>query len=144
MLTATAMGYFGDEIEKVVVLAYFMPLIISSGGNSGSQASTLIIQAMALGEVTIADWWRVMRRELLSGLMLGYLLRHYRLFTYSRLEHVQYYLRPALVTGRLYRRLLVGRGGALGFAGGLYAAVAFKETRCRSGHLFRTIRSHAG
>jgi magnesium transporter len=71
MLTATAMSYFGDEIEKVVVLAFFVPLIISSGGNSGSQASTLIIQAMALGEVTIADWWRVMRRELLSGLMLG-------------------------------------------------------------------------
>ncbi|AYL96950.1 magnesium transporter [Mucilaginibacter celer] len=71
MLTATAMGYFGDEISKVVVLAYFIPLIISSGGNSGSQASTLIIQAMALGEVTITDWWRVMRRELLSGLMLG-------------------------------------------------------------------------
>lgn len=71
MLTATAMGYFGDEISKVVVLAYFIPLIISSGGNSGSQASTLIIQAMALGEVTVGDWWRVMRREILSGLMLG-------------------------------------------------------------------------
>src|SRR4051812_41842225 len=71
MLTATAMGYFQHEIEKAVVLALFIPLIISSGGNSGSQASTLIIQAMALGEVTIADWWRVMRREILSGLMLG-------------------------------------------------------------------------
>jgi magnesium transporter len=71
MLTATAMGYFQQEIEKAVVLALFIPLIISSGGNSGSQASTLIIQAMALGEVTIADWWRVMRREILSGLMLG-------------------------------------------------------------------------
>jgi magnesium transporter len=71
MLTATAMGYFQMEIEKAVVLALFIPLIISSGGNSGSQASTLIIQAMALGEVTIADWWRVMRREIISGLMLG-------------------------------------------------------------------------
>jgi magnesium transporter len=71
MLTATAMGYFQMEIEKAVVLALFIPLIISSGGNSGSQASTLIIQAMALGEVTIEDWWRVMRREILSGLMLG-------------------------------------------------------------------------
>jgi magnesium transporter len=71
MLTATAMGYFQMEIEKAVVLALFIPLIISSGGNSGSQASTLIIQAMALGEVTVADWWRVMRREILSGLMLG-------------------------------------------------------------------------
>jgi magnesium transporter len=71
MLTATAMGFFEKAIEKAVVLALFIPLIISSGGNSGSQASTLIIQAMALGEVTVADWWRVMRRELMSGLMLG-------------------------------------------------------------------------
>ena len=74
MLTATAMGYFEDEIAKAVVLALFIPLIISSGGNSGSQASTLIIQAMALGEITIADWWRVIRREVLSGLMLGTVL----------------------------------------------------------------------
>jgi magnesium transporter len=74
MLTATAMGYFEDEIAKAVVLAIFIPLIISSGGNSGSQASTLIIQAMALGELTIADWWRVIRRELQSGLLLGAVL----------------------------------------------------------------------
>ncbi|MBZ4192086.1 magnesium transporter [Niabella beijingensis] len=71
MLTATAMQFFEVEIEKATLLALFVPLIMSSGGNSGSQASTLIIQAMTLGEVTIADWWRVMRRELLSGLMLG-------------------------------------------------------------------------
>jgi magnesium transporter len=71
MLTTTAMQYFNDEIAQLVVLAFFIPLIMSSGGNSGSQASTLIIQAMALGEVTVADWWRVMRREILSGLMLG-------------------------------------------------------------------------
>jgi len=74
MLTTTAMTYFEDEIAKAVVLALFIPLIISSGGNSGSQASTLIIQAMALGELTIADWWRVIRRELLSGLLLGAVL----------------------------------------------------------------------
>ncbi|MEI7627659.1 MAG: magnesium transporter [Bacteroidota bacterium] len=74
MLTATAMGYFEDEIAKAVVLALFVPLIISSGGNSGSQASTLIIQAMAVGEITIADWWRVLRRELMSGLLLGSVL----------------------------------------------------------------------
>jgi magnesium transporter len=74
MLTATAMGYFEDEIAKAVVLALFVPLIISSGGNSGSQASTLIIQAMAVGEITIADWWRVLRRELSSGLLLGIVL----------------------------------------------------------------------
>jgi magnesium transporter len=74
MLTATAMGYFEDEIAKAVVLATFIPLIISSGGNTGSQASTLIIQAMALGEITISDWWRVMRREILSGILLGSVL----------------------------------------------------------------------
>lgn len=74
MLTATAMGYFQDEIAKAVVLALFVPLIISSGGNSGSQASTLIIQAMAVGELTISDWWKVMRRELISGLLLGSIL----------------------------------------------------------------------
>jgi len=74
MLTSTAMQYFNDEIAIVIQLTFFVPLIMSSGGNSGSQASTLIIQAMALGEVTLADWWRVMRREILSGLMLGAIL----------------------------------------------------------------------
>ena len=74
MLTATAMQYFQKEIEAATVLALFIPLIMSSGGNSGSQASTLIIQAMALGELTIRDWWRVMRRELISGLSLGIIL----------------------------------------------------------------------
>src|SRR6476660_3941624 len=74
MLTATAMAFFSDELAKAVVLAIFVPLIMSSGGNSGSQASTLIIQAMAVAEVTIADWWRVMRREVLSGVMLGGIL----------------------------------------------------------------------
>ena len=74
MLTATAMQYFQAEIEAATVLALFIPLIMSSGGNSGSQASTLIIQAMALGELTIADWWRVMSRELISGFSLGVIL----------------------------------------------------------------------
>ena len=74
MLTATAMGFFENEIEKAVVLALFVPLIISSGGNSGSQATTLVIRAMALGEVALRDWWRVMRREILAGLALGSIL----------------------------------------------------------------------
>lgn len=74
MLTATAMQYFEAEIAKAVVLALFIPLIISSGGNSGSQASTLIIQAMAVGELKIKDWWRVMRREIISGFLLGLVL----------------------------------------------------------------------
>ncbi|CAM4288265.1 magnesium transporter [Pedobacter westerhofensis] len=86
MLTATAMAHFEADIAKAVVLAMFVPLIISSGGNSGSQASTLIIQAMALGEITIGDWWRVMRRELISGLMLGIVLGaigFLRIFTWT-------------------------------------------------------------
>jgi magnesium transporter len=74
MLTATAMGFFENEINRAVVLALFVPLIISSGGNSGSQASTLVIRAMALGEVKLIDWWRVMRREIMSGLILGIVL----------------------------------------------------------------------
>lgn len=74
MLTATAMGFFEKEIERAVVLALFVPLIISSGGNSGSQASTLVIRALALSEVKLRDWWQVMRREVMSGLGLGVIL----------------------------------------------------------------------
>ncbi len=74
MLTATAMGYFEDEIAKVVALALFVPLIISSGGNSGSQATSLIIRAMALQDVKLKDWWRVLCRELVAGFSLGCVL----------------------------------------------------------------------
>ncbi len=74
MLTATAMGFFSAEIERAVVLALFIPLIISSGGNSGSQATTLVIRAMALGEIRLRDWWRVIRRELAAGVTLGTIL----------------------------------------------------------------------
>jgi magnesium transporter len=74
MLTATAMGHYEEEIAQAVVLALFVPLIISSGGNSGSQATTLVIRAMALGEVRLRDWWRVARREVIMGLSLGIIL----------------------------------------------------------------------
>jgi len=74
MLTATAMGYFEKQIARAVVLALFVPLIISSGGNSGSQASTLVIRAMALQELRLRDWWRVVRREIAAGLSLGAIL----------------------------------------------------------------------
>jgi len=74
MLTASAMGYFEGEIEKAVVLALFVPLIISSGGNSGSQAASLIIRAMALKELKLKDWWYVMKKELFSGIILGAIL----------------------------------------------------------------------
>jgi magnesium transporter len=105
MFTATAMGYFEHEIEKATVLALFVPLIISSGGNSGSQASTLIIQAMALGEITIAEWWRVMRREIVSGFLLGCVLgiigfaRIILWHTFSPDLYGEHYMMIALVVG---------------------------------------------
>ena len=74
MLTATAMGHFEGEIARAVVLSLFIPLIISSGGNSGSQATSLIIRALALRELRLRDWWRVAVRELPSGLTLGAIL----------------------------------------------------------------------
>jgi len=74
MFTATAMAYFEHEIARAVVLALFIPLIISSGGNSGSQASTLVVRALSLGELGLRDWWRVAGREILSGLALGAIL----------------------------------------------------------------------
>jgi magnesium transporter len=74
LFTATAMGHFEEEIQRAVVLALFVPLIISSGGNSGSQATTLVIRAMALGELRLRDWWRVVHRELATGFVLGSVL----------------------------------------------------------------------
>lgn len=74
MLTATAMSYFEDEIAKAVVLALFVPLVISSGGNAGSQAATLVIRALALGEFRLKEWWKIMRRELAAGTALGCIL----------------------------------------------------------------------
>jgi magnesium transporter len=74
MLTATAMRFFEEEIRKAVVLALFLPLIISSGGNAGSQASSLVIRAMALGEVKLKDWWKIVKREILAGIFLGAIL----------------------------------------------------------------------
>ena len=74
MFTATALGFFQTEMDKAMVLALFIPLIISSGGNSGSQASTLVIRAMTVGEVRLRDWWRVARREVMAGLVLGTVL----------------------------------------------------------------------
>ena len=79
-LTASAMGFFEDEISKAVVLALFIPLIISSGGNSGSQTASLIIRALALGELTLKNWWYVMRKEIFSGLFLGSILAGIGLF----------------------------------------------------------------
>ena len=73
-LTAIAMGFFEDELLKVAALAIFIPMLISSGGNSGSQAATLVVRAMALGEITLRDWWLIMRREIFSGFAMGIVL----------------------------------------------------------------------
>jgi magnesium transporter len=90
MFTSTAMGYFEKEIQKAIVLTLFVPLIMSSGGNSGSQASSLVIRALALGEITLKDWFRVFRRELFSGLALGLMLGcvgFLRIFIWSQFSH---------------------------------------------------------
>ncbi|WP_375418783.1 magnesium transporter [uncultured Hymenobacter sp.] len=105
MFTATAMGFFEQEIAKAVVLALFIPLIISAGGNAGSQATSLIIRAMSLGELSLTDWWRVMRRELATGLMLGAILGVVgllRILLWSRLypgEYGEYYWRIGFTVG---------------------------------------------
>lgn len=91
MFTATAMGYFDKEISKAVVLALFVPLIISSGGNSGSQAATLIIRAMAVREISFKDWWFVMRREILSGLTLGIILGAIGFLRITTWEYLHWY-----------------------------------------------------
>ena len=91
MFTATAMGFFEGEIRKAVVLALFVPLIISSGGNSGSQASSIIIRAMALGEITFRDWWTVMRREILSGFTLGTILGSVGFLRIFLWQHLHFY-----------------------------------------------------
>ncbi len=88
MLTATAMQGYNSEIEKAAILAMFLPLIISSGGNSGSQATTLVIRAMALGELRLVDWFRVVRKELLSGLSLGLILGTIGIFRISLWQYL--------------------------------------------------------
>ena len=88
MLTATAMQGYNSEIERAAILAMFLPLIISSGGNSGSQATTLVIRAMALGELRLRDWFRVVRKELLSGLALGLILGTIGFFRITLWQHL--------------------------------------------------------
>ncbi len=99
MLTATAMSYFEDELAKAIVLSLFIPLVISSGGNAGSQAATLVIRALALGEFKLRDWWRIMRRELAAGLMLGLILGvigFLRIVIWAQFSHI-YDPNPLLV-----------------------------------------------
>jgi magnesium transporter len=114
MLTATAMAFFEDEIARAVVLAVFLPLIISSGGNAGSQASTLVIRAMAIGEVRLRDWWRVAGREVGTGIVLGLILGaigFVRIVVWQRIGHVygeHYLLVAATVAASLVGCVLFG------------------------------------
>jgi magnesium transporter len=105
MLTATAMATYEMALDKALVLSIFIPLIISSGGNTGSQASSLIIQALTVGEVTITDWWNVMRREIISGILLGAvlgLIGFFRVILWSQIFPAVYgphYFLVAIVVG---------------------------------------------
>jgi magnesium transporter len=120
MLTATAMGSFQDELARAEVLALFLPLIIASGGNSGSQATSLIIRALSLREITLADWWRVAGRELRSGLLLGAMLAtigFLRVIVWEQLHRAgvlsrgygeHYILVACVVSGSLIGVVLVG------------------------------------
>jgi magnesium transporter len=114
MLTASAMGFFEKEIARAVVLALFIPLIISSGGNSGSQATTLVIRAMALGEVKLRDWFRVIQREFIAGIGLGVVLAmigFLRIVTWEGLFHTygpQYLSVAATVASSLVGVVLWG------------------------------------
>ncbi len=144
MLTATAMGKFETEIAKAVILSIFVPLVISSGGNSGSQASTLIIRAMAVGEVRLRDWWRVMRREIQSGLSLGAILGvigFIRISTWALLFHAYgpYWPLLALTVGLSLIGIVLW-----GTPGRFDAAVPAAPPGGRPGHLVCAVRRNAG
>ena len=144
MLTATAMGAFEAEISKAVVLALFVPLIISSGGNSGSQASTLVIRALALGEVGLRDWWRVMRREVLAGLALGAILGSIgflRITLWSAFSDI--YGPHWLLVAITVSVSLVGCR-PLGHAQRIAAAIRIETPGVRSRGVLGAIRRHAG
>ena len=114
MLTASAMGYFEHEIARAVILALFIPLIISSGGNAGSQAASLVLRAIALGEVQFRDFWTVLRREIFIGVILGFMLG---LIGLGRIAFAEYFfgnLRRALVLAGPDGVRLPGRRGGLG------------------------------
>jgi magnesium transporter len=127
MLTAEAMAYYEDELASAVVLAIFLPLIIASGGNSGSQAATLITRALALGEVRLGDWWRVMRREVASGLLLGVLLGALGAVRIARVGPGVRGLRAALAAGRCDGRALARRGGVWGSLSGSLLPLLLKR-----------------
>ena len=144
MLTASAMQHFESELEKAVVLTLFIPLIMSSGGNSGSQATSLIIRAIALQEVQLRDWWRVALRELPTGLMLGSILGLIgivRITLWQKARRVR--LRRALGAGCLHGRRRPCRHCHLRFTCRLDAALHSETDRFRSGKRLGTVRGNA-
>ena len=143
MLTATAMTLFEDEISRVVTLALFIPLIISSGGNSGSQAATLVIRALALGEVKLADWWRIVRREVIAGLSMGAILGSIgflRIVVWSQFLPT-YGAYPVL--DRDHCGFRASWSSPVGFTHWIYAAAGSSTTRVRSGHILGAICGNA-
>ncbi len=144
MLTATAMGYFEDEIEKAVVLALFVPLIISSGGNSGSQATSLIIRSFAVRDVLLRDWWRVFRRELLAGLALGSVLAviaTIRILVWP--HHAQLYGPHFALVAATVAFSLIGVV-LFGSLSGSMLPFLLRKNRFQSRSLLRTFRRDAG
>ena len=145
MLTATAMSFFEGEIARAVVLALFVPLIISSGGNSGSQAASLIIRALALRELKITDWFRVLRRELLSGVVLGMMLGtigFMRIILWQHLHLTNYGAHYLLVAFTVAASLI---GVVLfGSVAGSMLPFMLQARRARSGHQFGPARSNSG
>ena len=145
MLTATAMQHFEGELARAVVLTLFIPLIMSSGGNSGSQATSLIIRALAIREIAVKDWWRVAVRELPSGLVLGAILGVIGIVRISLWQYLApVRLRSALAPGGADGGVRAGGGGDLRLAGRIDAAVRAQAARLRPGERIGAVRGHAG
>ena len=145
MLTATAMQVYNSEIERAAILAMFLPLIISSGGNSGSQATTLVIRAMALGELHLRDWFRVVRKELMSGVALGLILGTIGFFRITLWQYLhifdygKYHWLVALTVGSALVGVVLW-GNSEWRDAPLFAP----PLRTRSGGLISTICRHVG
>ena len=142
MLTATAMGFYEGKIARAVDLAIFVPLIISSGGNTGSQAATLIIRALALGELKLGDWWRVLRRELASGLLLGLILGSIGLLRITIWRTVFHAYQPDWRAARGDGRRRPRGDRAVGDHLGVDAPVRPEAPGPRPRHFLRPVRGH--
>jgi magnesium transporter len=139
MLTASAMGFFEDAIASAVVLAVFVPLIVSSGGNTGSQAAMLVIRAMAVGELTMNDWWKVIRREVLSGLLLGAILGTFGFLRIAAWEWLFQFYGEYWFLDRLNHWTGTCWRGFMGYHCRIHAPFFTQKNGFRSSYLFRSI-----